>query len=440
MTRPTRIAIIGGGWAGCAALVTAAKLGHAVDLYEAARTLGGRARSTQLEDKTLDNGQHILLGAYTATLDTIKLAGCDPENLFLRLPLSLVFPGAFALRAPTWLPAPLHLLAALCTAQGLTWADRWSAIRFMATQQLRNFKLPEDLSVARLLADARQTSNTLRYLWEPLCIAALNTPLEAASAQVFLNVLRDALTQTRAASDLLIPRTDLTTSFPALAQAFGEAHGARVFTGCAVKSLIQSGSSFSLQTQSNANTPNDAYDHVILAVAPQHASALLEPFASTATVRAQLAAFAYESITTCYLQYDAAAKLPAPMIGFAVSPTTLSQWAFDRGALDGHAGLIAVVVSASGNALDLGQAEIARRIATEVSVHLGQAQGTAPLWTRVITEKRATFRCAPNLSRPTTHSGVSGLWLAGDYVESPYPATLEAAVRSGVAAAQAAKT
>ncbi len=422
-----RVAIIGGGWAGCAALVHAAHAGYKGDLYEAARTLGGRARAVEVAGKTLDNGQHILLGAYVETLRTIRLAGGDVEHLFLRLPLSLIFPGVFELRAPRW-PAPLHLLGALLRAQGLDASDRWGAIHFMATRQLLGFTLAQDMTVQAFLDENGQTPNAIRYLWEPLCIAALNTHIAQASAQVYLNVLRDSMTRWQLgpalASDMLIPRVDLTSAFPALAQSFGEAHGARIFTGHAVKSVTQSGSSWMVD--------GNSYDRVILAVAPQHASALLESLPETAANRALIDALDYEPITTCYLQYPASTTLPAPMIGMLGE---VSQWAFDRGALDGqaeHAGLIAVVVSASGRQLELGNEEIARRIDAELRDLLPGLP--APEWSRIINEKRATFRCAPNVQRPGPQSGLPGLLLAGDYLASPYPATLEAAVRSAQAA------
>ena len=424
MAERKRIAIIGGGWSGCAALVHAANAGHQVDLYEASRTLGGRARAVDVEGKSLDNGQHILLGAYTETLRTIALAGGKTDQLFLRLPLSLIFPGVFELRAPRW-PAPLHLLGALMSARGLDTADRFAAIRMMATRQLLGFTLAEDMSVAALLEESGQTPNAIRYLWEPLCIAALNTHIAQASAQIYLNVLRDSMTRwqlgPQLASDMLIPRVNLSAAFPALAQAFGEAHGARIFTGNAMKSLTQRGSSWVVNGEN--------YAQVILAVGPQHASALLETLPETAAARAQIDALAYEPITTCYLQYPPQTTLPAPMIGVIAGLNQgVSQWAFDRGALDGHAGLIAVVVSASGRQLELGNEEIARRIDGELRELLPSLP--PPEWSRVINEKRATFRCSPGITRPGPQSGAAGLLLAGDYVTSPYPATLEAAVRS----------
>ena len=125
------VAIIGAGWAGMAAAVALAQAKIPVTVFEAARHLGGRARSVEIEGIKLDNGQHLLIGAYRETLRLMRAVGADPDKLLLRQPLAINYPGKFNLRAPR-LPAPLHLLAALLRATGLTWRERIAAVRFIA--------------------------------------------------------------------------------------------------------------------------------------------------------------------------------------------------------------------------------------------------------------------------------------------------------------------
>jgi predicted NAD/FAD-binding protein len=187
-----KIAVIGGGWAGCAAAVELSSDGHLVTLFESARTLGGRARRVEFEGKTLDNGQHILLGAYTETLRLLRTVGIDPDAALLRLPLQMRYPdtsGGMNFVAPR-LPAPLHLLAALWRARGLAREDKLALARFSTTARWMAWQLHTDCSVAELLDRFDQTERLIKLMWRPLCIAALNTPPERASAQVFLNVLR----------------------------------------------------------------------------------------------------------------------------------------------------------------------------------------------------------------------------------------------------------
>src|SRR5687767_2804015 len=124
------VAVIGGGYAGMAAAVTLAGQRVPVTLYEAAKTLGGRARRVDHRDTPLDNGLHILIGAYTETLRLMRQVGADPGELLLRLPLTWIVHERFRLRAAS-LPAPLHLLAGLAMADGATLADRVGAAGFM---------------------------------------------------------------------------------------------------------------------------------------------------------------------------------------------------------------------------------------------------------------------------------------------------------------------
>ena len=107
-----RVAVVGAGWAGLAAAATLAERGHPVTVFEASRSLGGRARRVTIDGVDLDNGQHILIGAYAEALRLMRLVGADPERLLVRLPLELRYASGFHLRAPP-LPAPLHLLAGL---------------------------------------------------------------------------------------------------------------------------------------------------------------------------------------------------------------------------------------------------------------------------------------------------------------------------------------
>ncbi|MCL6486144.1 MAG: NAD(P)-binding protein, partial [Janthinobacterium lividum] len=232
-----RYGVIGAGWAGCAAAMELARAGHGVTVFEAARTLGGRARRVERENTVLDNGQHILLGAYTETLRLIKLAGQDPAELILTQPLQMRYPadsGGMDFIAPR-LPAPLHLAWALLRAQGLSFADKLALMRFSTAMRTMGWQLYHDCTVSELLLRFDQTEQLNRLMWHPLCLAALNTPPERASARVFLNVLRDSLgASRRRASDMLIPKTNLSALFPEAAARYLAQHGGDVRMGAKV--------------------------------------------------------------------------------------------------------------------------------------------------------------------------------------------------------------
>lgn len=441
-------AVVGGGWAGFSAAVELARAGHQVTVFEAARTVGGRARRVEIDGRVLDNGQHILLGAYRESLRLMRLVGVDLKAAILKLPLQMRYPGGTGMDfvAPR-LPAPLHVGIALLRARGLAREDKLALARFSTTARWMGWQLHLDCSVAELLERFEQTPRLVQLMWRPLCLAALNTPLEHASARVFLAVLRDSLGAGRAASDMLLPRTDLSALFPATAATWLQQKGHQVHLGTKI-SLLQPS-----PCQPRGQTPRltqgqplarwmvgeAEFDGVVLAVSPSAAAALLQPLESAAELAGQLGALDFEPITTCYLQYSAGTRLPTPFYALVDDPANQrwGQFVFDRGQLDpAQDGLFAMVISAASDAAQLSQDELAAALARQLAADLGQPGLAQPSWSRVITEKRATFACTPGLERPANATGLDGLVLAGDYTEGDYPATLEMAVRSGVQAAK----
>ena len=436
MSGPESVAVVGGGWAGCAAAVELARRGAQVTLFEAARTLGGRARGVEIDGRLLDNGQHILLGAYKDTLSLLKRVGVDQATAFLRLPLQMRYPadsGGMDFVAPR-LPAPWHMLVALLRAKGLEREDKLALARFTTAARWMGWRLDTDVNVTVLLERFGQTARLQRLMWHPLCLAALNTAPERASANVFLAVLRDSLGAKRAASDMLIPRLELGALFPQAAARYLGSKGGSVHAGAKVDSIRPAGAGWELQAGGNRPA---AVDAVVLATPAAQSGTLLASLPETADLSAQLKAFDYEPIVTCYLQYDGNLRLPLPFCALLDEPGQgrFGQFVFDRGQLDGKQnGLLAVVVSAAGEAAALDQDSLALAIAAQLDAAFpGLGLGT-PQWRRVITEKRATFACTPGLARPANATPLPGLVLAGDYTSGDYPATLESAVRSGQAA------
>lgn len=467
-----RVGIIGGGYAGMAAAAELASRGIKVTVFESAKQLGGRARGVLHNDTQLDNGQHLLLGCYRETLRLIELVGGDIEKDFLCLPLQLDLHGQFSLKAPR-LPAPLHLLVALLNAQGLTWAERMKAAGFMLKLQGMKFQLEQDKTVKELLVEFGQDADLTLKLWEPLCIAALNTPIHKASAQVLLNVLRDALNRKRADSDMLLPRIDFTALFPQRAANYVAQHGGKVHLSCGVESInyqllppcrgkagmgvessnsnvstptltlpLQGGGNVAIAGLASAN-PNQGYfelvtaegthtfSHVICAAPPSVAAKLLRPISEMNKTVSQIDALEQQPIYTVYLQYPANVRLPHPMIGLH---QRFSQWLFDKGQIAAQHGLLAAVISAEGIHQELNQDELAEKVIAELRDEFGIV--VRPDWFKVIAEKRATFCCSPNLDRPAQRTAIPNLLLAGDYTDGDYPATLEGAVLSGLRCAE----
>jgi squalene-associated FAD-dependent desaturase len=446
---PPRVAIIGAGWAGIACAVALTKAGVPVTLFEAGRQVGGRARTVVLDGRHLDNGQHLLLGAYRSTLHLLKQIGLDPDTVLTRLPLSLqaAAPGAsgvcFSMQLPVLSP-PQNLGWGLLRAKGISLLERWQLLRWMLGLQWQRFVLPQaeqKLTVAAWLRQHGQSENLCQQLWEPLCLAALNTPATRASAQIFANVLRDSLGSFRSgATDFLLPKVDLGAVLADPAVSWLTKQGATVQRGLRIRALQHAGNQWQLQTQ--AGKVSEHFDQVVIATAPQHALALLstlpDPEQVLATVKNQLANFRYEPIATVYLEYPTALPLPQVLhLNLGVG-----QWLINRGSLGetaGKPGLIACVQSGQGAWETLDDAALCQALHQALVAVLGRQTVPAPVWQRVIREQRATFSCQPLLARPDFRPApreYPGLWLAGDYTWADYPATLEGAVRSGFRAAE----
>ena len=414
------VAIIGGGWAGLACAVELAAAGVSVCLFEAAKQLGGRARCVDIEGHALDNGQHILIGAYRETLRMMRLCGADPERLLQRLPLEIDYPrDGFRLRLPR-LPAPFHLALGLLTARGCAPAEKLAAARLVRALQGEDYRLADDMSVAALLDRHRQGKNLRRFLWEPLCLAALNTAPEHSSARIFARVLRDTLDGARENSDLLLPRVDLGRIFPDAAARFIVAHGGEIRLSARVTRI-----------EWPLAIHGEKFGQVVIATAPRAAAALLREHAQTHATAALLDRYRYEPIGTVYLAYPCRLDLPSRMPGL---PGPLGQWVFDRSP-PGSDGIAACILSAQGAWSEYDNAALATALHGELQETLGRAL-PEPLWQRVIRERYATFSCHPGLLRPPPETALPGLWLAGDHVYADYPATLESAVRSGCDAAR----
>lgn len=425
-----KIAVVGAGWAGAAAALTLARAGVQVTVYEATRSAGGRARCVQKEGRNFDNGQHLLLGAYARALSMISSLHTDVGKVLIRSPLALrTVPASTApltLSAPR-LIAPFHLLCAIGAARGLSLADRLSTLMWAA----RHLRKPAS---AEWLSDSATVSGILesqpgparQLLWEPLCIAALNTPPETASARVFVDVLHQSFAGSPAASDLIIPRVDLSQLLPLPALAEVARLGGEIRMGQAALSIALNEQTVVVGTRDDTKE----FASVVIATGPQHVARLLSKIEAARAIAETLAALEFEPITT--LHFDFAWVAPGASTGMLMLDGHPGQWLFWQQLRNGT-WRASVVISAHHRS----ESEVA--LTAQALAQLRRSYALpAPSWHLVITEKRATYACTPRQRclLADLPKQIGRLYFAGDWCFPALPATLEAAVISGENAAQ----
>ncbi len=500
---PPRVAIIGAGWAGLAAAFTLKRAGWHAEVFEQSPVLGGRARKAVIPRRgvTLDNGQHLLIGAYRHVLKLMQEIGVDPENVLLRVPLQLrSLDGRLCLAANTAHPRSVRLPMAILGMKGLRAVQKFSLVRALFRLQLNDWRVAPDTTVLEWLQGKRQPALLTKLFWEPLCVAMLNTPITDASMAQFARVLKDSLAAGPEASDLIFPRVDLSALWPEALLSQLTIH-----TNSPVRRINATSAGYRLYTGDRQPLPaNDqavhkadpnsdvesVFDVVILATPPLVCHRLLSGMQQDAaaqgisirnhtqdptsecdelsqandteipTLMHRLRRFQYHAIATLTVFLETPFPLDGNMYllredrerGFD------GQWLFNRSRFmhtdsvrvdatdrpnEGSARpdlphAISVVISHADHLAGTPRDNIARAILEQIRSQL-PASVTLPqvLGHELIMEKRATFAATPGLARPGNATPYAGVYLAGDWTDTGYPGVLEGAVLSGMSAARA---
>jgi hydroxysqualene dehydroxylase len=442
MTSPD-VAVIGGGFAGLSAAAALAEAGARVLVVDARPQLGGRATAftDRKTGELVDNGQHVLFGCYSETLRFLSRVGAK-GNVVVQPALSIPFVGRdgtrTVLRCPS-LPPPLHLLAAVLDWDALGWRDRLAALRLAAP--LRRARLmmrrerplaPDGMTVAAWLDAHRQPARLREWLWEPLAVAALNQLPEEAGAAPFVRVLAEMFGPDPAAAAVVLPTRPLHLMYAEPARAFITAHGGEVRTGALARVVTNDDRATGIDVRGER-----IHAGGIVAAVPWHALRALFGGAVPApldSLTAAASAMASKPIVTVNAWYD----LPIMDDAFVGLPGRVMQWVFDkRFAFGGSASHLSLVSSGADRILAQSDAALVATAVAEVVEALPRARDATLVRATVIREKRATFSLAPGQPpRPGTRTAVRGLYLAGDWIDTGLPGTIESAVVSGHRAAR----
>jgi squalene-associated FAD-dependent desaturase len=437
--------VVGAGFAGLSAGVRLAKRGARVLVLEARSRLGGRATAfTDRETGELvDNGQHVLAGAYVETLAFLRDIGAmDRVRIQPRLAVAMIDRAGrqTRLECPA-LPPPLDLVAGLIEWDALGWRDRIAALGMagplrIARRALRAGSTAVAASpgetVAQWLDRNGQTPRLREMLWDPLALAALNQPAEIAAAPLFARVLAEMFGEPGAAA-LVLPTRPLHEMYAEPARAFIEAHGGAVRTGAAARIELAGGTAITVRTAGETWT-----SAAVISAVPWFAlqETLSGETAALADVLDAAGRMGPSPIVTVNMWFD------RPLLGepFVGLPGRIMQWAFDkRLVLGDSASHLSLVSSGADEVVRRTNGELIALAHGELLEAIPEARAARLCRATVIREPRATFSLAPGQPpRPPTITPIRNLFLAGDWIDTGLPATIESAVRSGHAAAECA--
>jgi squalene-associated FAD-dependent desaturase len=426
------VIVIGGGFAGLSAATALAEKGFRVLVLEARPSLGGRA-SAFVDPSTgerVDNGQHILTGAYRETFRFLRRIGTESQ-VYLQpgLAVDIIDKDGRASRlACPAIPAPLHMLIGALRWGAIDWQDRKALMRM---RKGRRPGVDPNSTVRQWLEWHEQTPRLIELLWEPLAVAALNQSIDEAAGEMFGNVLARTFTRRRLNSSLGLARCALDELYTIPSKGYIEGRKGEVKTNSPARVKVA-------LPWPTVHVRSDVFRAraIVCATAWYALPTLFEAAASLPSEVIKAAeSTAASPIVTVNLWFDR----PVTSSTFVGLPGRAMQWVFDKRALFGEtASHLSLVSSGASAIVDRSNEELADLALHELKAALPSVREAGLRRAVVVREKRATFSVAPGQPlRPKTTTSLPGLFLAGDWIDTGLPATIESAVVSGHAAAVA---
>jgi squalene-associated FAD-dependent desaturase len=441
----TDVVIVGGGFAGLSAGVALAGRGFHVAVLEGKPALGGRAYSFVDPESGdfVDNGQHVLMGCYHETLNFLGTIGTR-DKLIVHQNLEIEMldgPGRPALLHTAPIPGPFHMSAALLRYRHLTMRERVSVVNAgmrMMYMRLHDPARLKHICVAELMDRLRQGERARKCFWYPVAIATLNEDPELASAALFAEVLRRAFFARRIDSAFVYSKVGLSDLYCTAAQNYIERRGGIVACRSIVEGLESSDGAISGVRLRDGRRLEAA--NFIVAVPPEPLLRLLPERAAADAFFSGLGALKASPIICVHVWLDREVTGSA-FVGFIGRQT---QWLFNKRRIfaqhgESHPGYLSFVISGARKLVDRSNEELLDLVMSDLTAMIPGARDAKIVKSLVLKEKHATIAPDPlsDMSRPTTATPIKNLFLAGDWIQTGLPATIESAVMSGNAAAKA---
>jgi squalene-associated FAD-dependent desaturase len=430
------LAVVGGGVAGLAAATALAEAGRRVIVLEARGDLGGRATAfrDRVTGELVDNGQHVLFGCYHETFSFLTRIGAQ-DNVSVQPSLEVAYLDLLGarsvLRCPPW-PPPLHLLGGVLRWGAIPWRERVGVLRVRAELDSRRPQSNSDETVADWLTRRGQRGRIREWLWEPIAVAAFNQAPGEAAAAPFLRVLQLMFNGRRADSSLALPLLPLHETYARPAQRFIENHGGSVRVNALARVRIENGRVAGVDVRGEPVRVQN-----VISAVPWFAlaSVVTGDVAPIADVLAAASRMESKPIVTVNLWYDRVV-MEDPFVGL---PGRRMQWVFDKRRVFGESASHLSLVASGADALVAEDADsLIAAAAAEVAASIPGARDAVLRRGTVVREKRATFSVAPGQpSRPGVRTPVNRLFLAGDWIDTGLPGTIESAAIAGHRAAAA---
>ncbi|MCH7617534.1 MAG: FAD-dependent oxidoreductase [Chloroflexi bacterium] len=440
MTDRPVVFVAGGGLAGITAACELADAGVRVKLIEKRPFLGGRSYSYEADGVEVDNGQHVFLGCCTAYIALLERLGVrDGVHLQRRFRVPVIdrIRGESVLQSAS-LPPPAHLMPSLLRFKSLSLREK--ALATFAFAQMRSTDLarhPEldDITFEQWLLDRRQSRNAINSLWNLIVQPTLNDHASRVSAALALMVFQEGFLRTSDGANVGWAKMGLSSLLAGAAREYIESRGGEIMTTVALHGLESDAAGISRALTSAGEFTADAY---VIALTPGDVPAVLPDAVRDDRFFARIGEIGASPIVNVHLWYER----PVWDRAFAAFLNTPVQWVFNKSKLWRQDGPQYLDISLSGahEWIDVPAAEIRDQFEKEIQVLFPAARDVGLVRALVVKQREATFSAQPGVARlrPTQGTPVRNLFLAGDWTDTGWPATMESAVRSGASAAMEA--